>query len=669
MPAYIDQTITEFLACQDKDLLASLHIAYSSDGFLSQYTSQSVAWERSIPLIKSGLIKFTNRYPTVRSWRVIMEMPLYRLRRRIDLLVVCPQAIAVVELKVGESSYLSTDAQQVEEYALDLRDFHEPSHGIPIIPVLWCTEAENTVAYQPGFDVGVAEVVRVGTDGFENFLLGLCQATSALPAVVHDSWSRGAYKPVPSVIEAATSLFSGHGVSEIAQADAANLDVSAECIFGLIKQARDTGGHYLIFLTGVPGSGKTLAGLQVVHRAEESNSNSHGDVVYLSGNTPLVTVLREALTEDDYKRQRQEGLKVKKGEVRTAVRARIQHIMDFLREYLNDPEQRPPHERAIVFDEAQRAWNADFGKKKFNRSASEPRLLMDIMGRHSDWSVIVGLIGGGQEINTGENGMAEWGEALRGLPSDIKEKWSIFGPVGMASGIRASAFLGLGDLTGVRVSELEDLVLNVPLRSFRSPLVSDWVAAVLDGDRQAACTIMRQIDEFPIVMTRDSSTAKDWLRKNGRGERRFGLVASSTATRLRAEGYGVSISAGDGSDISNWYLSPQTDIRSSYYLEVLANEYTTQGLELDFVGLCWGGDLLRKDMKWQTRKFSGTKWTIARNDRQRFIMNSYRVLMTRAREGVIIWVPRGNVTDSTRSPADFDHVAQFLGQCGVRSVD
>ena len=668
MPAYIDQTVRDFLGTPNESILANLHGAYAADGFVSQYTSQTIAWENTLDPLKHALKAAARAHPSIRDWTVLLELPLYRLRRRVDLVLVAPEAIAVVELKVGEKEFLSADRRQVEEYALDIRDFHEHSEFAPIVPVLWCTGGVQQQLTLPRMSQGVADrVLQVGGDQFSDFVSLFAEGVSGLRQCVSDVWSQGAYRPVPSVIEAATTLFAGHGVEEIAQADADNLERAAETIVSLIDQARMEKRRALVFLTGVPGSGKTLAGLQVVHQAVAADSLA-GEVVYLSGNTPLVTVLREALTNDEYERRRSDGERVSKGSIRSSVRARIQHIMDFLKEYLTDPMERPPHERAIVFDEAQRAWDAAFGKQKFGRSASEPRLLIDIMSRHPDWSVIVGLIGGGQEINSGENGMVEWGDAIRSLPASLRAEWQIYGPPEMTSGDKASAFLGLGELPGVSMTEVPDLTLTVPLRSYRSPHVSEWVSAVLDGESHKAQEIMKEIERFPIVITRDLDQATKWLRKQGRGERRYGLVGSSTASRLRAYGLGVSVNATDGRNIAYWYLNPRDDVRSSYALEVIANEYTTQGLELDFVGHCWGGDLIMSQSGWVTRRFSGTKWTNAQNDRRRFILNSYRVLLTRAREGLIIWVPSGDYSDPTRNPEHYDRTADFLVACGARQL-
>ncbi|MFC1628684.1 DUF2075 domain-containing protein [Gemmatimonadota bacterium] len=669
MPAYVDKSLQELLETTDRELLADLSSAYASDGFLSQYTSQTHAWETSLQLLRDSLNYTKDLNPEANHWRVLLELPLYRLRRRVDLLVAMPQALVVVELKVGAEKYHSVDKRQVEEYALDIRDFYEFGRGIPIIPVLWSTEANTDLQYMPQIIPGVAEpVVEIGEDQFGPFLVTLAQQAYTLQQVISEDWGLGAYKPVPSVIEAATTLFAGHGVEEITHSDAANLNEAAEKIVSLINQSRVEKRRSLIFLTGVPGSGKTLAGLQVVHRASETNDRHEGDIVYLSGNTPLVTVLREALTEDEYLRRKREGEEVRKGDVRKSVRARIQHIMDFLKEYISDSSESPPYERAIVFDEAQRAWDASYGKQKFGRSASEPKLLLDIMSRHKDWSVIIGLIGGGQEINSGENGMAEWGDALRALTPTARSEWSIYGPSGMSDGDRATAFLGLGDLPDMRINEEDNLTLTVPLRSFRSPLVADWVEAVLDARQDDAAAIMARIGDFPIQLTRDSSKAKTWLQGQGRGERRYGMVASSCARRLRAEGFGVSLHASDGRDIANWYLAPRDDVRSSFFLEVVANEYTTQGLELDFIGLCWGGDLTIQHNVWTTRSFAGNSWNSARGDKRRFILNSYRVLLTRAREGLVIWVPRGDQEDSTRDPKVFDDTAKFLLKCGAKPL-
>jgi hypothetical protein len=668
MTAYFSSSAEMFTKISLDEISAGLHAKYAADGFSSQYTTQTEAWNVTIPQLQEELRRLLLRHPVAAGWRILLEYPLYRLRRRIDLLVLSSTAIIVVELKVGESKFRSADRRQVEEYALDLRDFHAASAGINLIPVLWCTEA-NSTSYTPTIRRGdVSDVCLVGKSGLANFLHQVRNIAQGTPYEIGE-WEAGQYRPVPTVVDAATTLFAGHGVREIAQADATNLDASANRVVEIIRETKRNGGRSLIFLAGVPGSGKTLAGLQVVHSAVESGVEDRGDIVYLSGNTPLVVVLREALSRDEAARRKAKGEKGGLAQARNSVRTRIQHIIDFLREYLTSDDGSSPHEHVIVFDEAQRAWDEDYGKKKFGRPYSEPRLLLEIMGRHPDWCSIVALVGGGQEINAGENGIAEWGKALRELDPDELAKWRVYGPPDFLEGSEATAKLGAGSLSGVKSTDVDqDLELTVPLRSFRSPLLSQWVSSVLEGDAVRAADLAESLGEYPIILVRSLDLIRKWLKGAARGERRYGLVASSGARRLRADGLGITLNATDGSDIAQWYLNDRGDVRSSFALEVPANEYTTQGLELDFVGLCWGGDLIWDGDSWQYRQFRGNSWASVNGDRQRFITNSYRVLMTRGREGLVVWVPSGSEEDPTREPRLFDDTAQFLLTCGAQQL-
>lgn len=671
MPAYVSHTVSTFVEAAPEVLLGELHSAYAADGFASQYTSQSKSWQTAVDLLQQEMHHLLTAIPATARWPIFLELPLYRLRRRIDVVVLAPNTIFVLEMKVGAADFSGPDRRQVEEYALDLRDFHRGSCGIPIVPALWCTSAPSQQPYLKLGPEMVRPVHELGANDLSFVLAQLARRESGAASRIAEPWDAAGYEPVPTVIEAATTMFSGHGVEEIARADAGNLATAAKCVVGLVESAKRDGQRSLVFVTGVPGSGKTLAGLQVVHESVEQGVEQRGDIVYLSGNTPLVTVLREALARDDHSRRRSRGEESRIGDVRSAVRARIQHIIDFLREYLTD-QAPPPHEHAIVFDEAQRAWDAKQGKKKFGRTASEPQLLLEIMGRKDDWCVLVGLVGGGQEINTGENGMAEWGEAIRSLGPAEASRWTVYCPPAARDGDSTTANLGLGELPiGVRVHQLDELSLTVPLRAYRSPRITDWIDAVISGDQEVARRLSKEISEYPIMLTRSLAAAKRWLHERGRGERRYGLVASSGARRLRAEGMGVTLNATDGMAIAQWYLNPRVDVRSSYSLEVMANEYTTQGLELDFVGLCWGGDFVRSEGgSWAHRRFAGTKWSQVRSeDRRRFTENSYRVLMSRAREGLVIWIPTGSPTDPTRAPRTLDATAKFLQACGAVAIE
>jgi hypothetical protein len=669
MPAYARLSVAEFVLANPAALIGQLELAYARDAYTSQFVQQTRAWEHLLLLLQHELQDLQRQLPAAAGWTVLLEFPLYRLRKRLDIVLLSTATVIVLEAKFGERRFRGQ--QQVEEYALDLRDFHAESHDRPIVPVLWCTEAPEAPAAGQPIGCNTVRAVRfAGKKGLASLLAGLALVPAGQP-INGQAWDESPYRPVPNIIEAATSIFAGHGVRAIAQADASNLNDAASRAIELITQARATGHCALIFLTGVPGSGKTLAGLHVVHDAIATGAEQRGDIVYLSGNTPLVTVLREALARDEYMRGKQTGAVRQLNVIRREVRARIQHINDFLKQGLSGPG--PPHEHAIVFDEAQRAWDVRQGKKKFDRYASEPSLLLELMGRHADWSACVCLVGGGQEINAGEQGVAGWGEALRRLSNRDAPRWRVFGPPDVLNGGPSAGGFALGDVTeGIAINQEPALQLVVPFRSFRSPETSKWVEYVLDGNTEAAATLSASLGDYPIMLTRSLACTRRWLRDQARGYRRCGLVATSRARRLRADGLGVELIATDGADIAHWYLNARDDIRSSYALEVTTNQYTSQGLELDFVGVCWGGDFLRAEAagQWVFRTLSGNKWhTVSSSKNRDFIKNSYRVLLTRAREGLVIWVPEGDKNDSTRDPKQLDATAEFLIQCGACFLD
>jgi hypothetical protein len=390
------------------------------------------------------------------------------------------------------------------------------------------------------------------------------------------------------------------------------------------------------------------------------------DVVYLSGNTPLVVVLREALARDQHVRKTKAGEPSKISEARTSTRATIQHINDFLKEYIG-ASSLPPAEHVIVFDEAQRAWDARQGKEKFGRDASEPLLLLEAMARHKDWSVTVCLIGLGQEINDGEEGVSGWADAIDQVSQSSSSKWKVYGPQNIFGVERSVGTLG-PSATQVAQHQEAHLHLDVPMRSFRSPQLGQWIAAVLAGDASTAKALAQEMS-YPVKVTRSLQTAKAWLKESATGERRMGLLASSGARRLRADGIGEVLSATDGSAIAHWYLNPPGDIRASTALEVPANEYTSQGLELDFACLCWGGDLIVGANKWSARRLAGNRWTKVGDGRPTsFVLNSYRVLMSRAREGMVIWIPLGNEEDHTRDCAELTTTYQYIVNAGAEPL-
>ena len=429
----------------------------------------------------------------------------------------------------------------------------------------------------------------------------------------------------------------------------------------VIDRARQNRVKAICFVTGVPGSGKTLAGLNIATRRSIEHQDEHA--VFLSGNGPLVDVLREALARDKATR---EGVSKKAAE--REVRSFIQNIHHFRDDYVGNNDI--PVEKVVVFDEAQRAWTreqaASFMQRKRGQpdfDMSEPEFLIGVMDRHPDWCTIVCLVGGGQEINTGEAGISEWISALKvRFPS-----WEVHISSRMALPEYGSKSQVEQFLASPRVHLDEHLHLAVSMRSFRAEALSEWVGHIIDNEPEAARATYKSIEAaYPIYLTRDLSGARAWLRSQARGTERFGLVASSGAQRLRPEGIHIKAKI----EPANWFLNDSADVRSSYYLEDVASEFAIQGLELDWVGVCWDGDFHYKDGKWVCQAFKGTKWQSVNDEsRQLYLKNAYRVLLTRARQGMILFVPKGEASDRTRPSSFYDGTFEYLRSCGIPMLD
>jgi len=461
---------------------------------------------------------------------------------------------------------------------------------------------------------------------------------------------------VPTIVEAATMLFARNGVGDIAaaRANATNLTRTAEAIAGQIERARVDQAKTVVFVTGIPGAGKTLCGLNAVFGPARQDG-----AAFLTGNTPLVEVLREALIRDAVVRG-----ECGRSEAQRRTKAALQNVHRFLEDNATAATKQPP-ERLIVFDEAQRAWDEAKARvgtqnKRSTLTQSEPAHTLEIMGRREGWSVIVALIGNGQEINTGEAGLAEWGRVIAANPA-----WRAAAAPRVLEASDAVQRLASGPQAWLALDP--DLDLTVPIRSVRDSAGAGWVAAVLDGDAAAARRIAADSRALPFLLTRDLVAMRQAMRALARGQRRAGLVRSAGARRLRADGLGAEVTV---DEVPNWFLNSWPDIRASDALEAAATEYACQGLELDVVGVAWGGDFIRTGDAWRARRFAGHRWQRA-EAYAAFTRNTYRVLLTRARYETIIWVPRGSPADdpffdATRPAAEMDAVAAFLQGCGAQ---
>lgn len=653
--AYFSAPIEDLLVNSVEEILGRLTL----DSEFSVEPTQRDAWAEQVAILQRSLGKFSGR------GKAYFEFVVPRLGKRIDVVLLIEHVVFVVEFKVGEKDFTRSGVDQVWDYALDLKNFHAASHLLAIAPVLVATRSVDTLGAiaTTKHNDGVLCPIAVSPNNLEKCIeqvLLFCDGAS----IDVIAWEQGRYKPTPTIVEAATALYAQHSVGELASlgADKVELDATTSAINELIQKAARERFKAVCFVTGVPGAGKTLVGLNVATQHMDPDSDLHS--VYLSGNGPLVAILREALTRDKQRREEEAGRRMRKGEARQAVEAFIQNVHHFRDDCIRDPG--PPSEHVAIFDEAQRAWNreqtASFMRRKKNLpdfDQSEPEFLVSCMDRHADWAVVVCLVGGGQEINTGEAGIGEWIHALdRSFPD-----WRVH----VSSRLHDDEYgagAALAMLTNRQhVTFNDDLHLSVSMRSFRAEKQSLFVKLLLDRDQNGARAVLKEIDaRYPIRLTRDLLAAKQWLKEQARGNERYGLVVSSQAQRLKPHAIDVK----SPMDPVHWFLDGKQDVRSSYYLEDVATEFHVQGLELDWSCVVWDGDFRYTDIGWAPFSFVGDRWQHTRKlERQSYLKNAYRVLLTRARQGMVIVVPHGDETDHTRSPSFYDGTFNYLLSLGL----
>lgn len=654
-------SLSGFVIADDSQLLGELTDSVSSTGVQSTRTTQIETWKLQIALLKRCAQELMERHESAKCWHLILEYELPRRQKRPDAVLLAEDVILVVEFKVGATVHGASSRWQVEDYCLNLRDFHGGSAGHTIAPVLCSTAASSVVGPPLVSRSHVSPIRLANAEDLSSVLLAAYKGLHVPGGAPIDAnaWVDAPYRPTLSVIEAAEYLYENHDVREISHSYASNLDATTDMLAEVIREARAQSRRYVCFVTGVPGAGKTLTGLNVVHdpslRAEGGPSG-----IFLSGNGPLVKVVREALVLSQQRagRRRQDSAH----EVSTF----IQNVHQFLRYHREHPTALP-HEHVVVFDEAQRAWDREQMQRKQGVNSSEAAELFDVMDRLDGWAVIIALVGGGQEIFLGEAGLEEWGRAVA-----VRPHWSVVASPEVVSGgasVSGHRLFADGIPPGIEFRPEPLAHLSVGVRSFRAQRLAEWVDAVLTLDTERARSLVPDHREFPLHFTRDLDIAKTWLRARsepGNGQR-AGLIATSEDQRLRA--YGLERSSAFRLDYSfeKWFLMPPADVRSSHALEVAASEFECQGLELDWVGLCWGGDLTPSNPGgWEYRKFRGSAWNQVRGDGERaYVRNRYRVLLTRARLGMVIWIPRGRTDDTTLDPARFDRIAQLLQAAGV----
>lgn len=674
---YYGETIAEFLAEEPDAIFGALSQAESFD----TAREQKNAWNEEIGLLKSILQEY--------SGDVFFEYSIPRLGKRVDVVLLINGVVLCLEFKVGAERFETADKEQVWDYALDIKNFHEPSRDLFVAPVLVATDApdEPFELATCNYDDKVYAPLQANAATLKEAIAKVVDATPKTN-VEGMSWARGRYSPTPTIIQAASALYAKHNVENITRCDAGeNLKVTTDFILGVIDHAKANNEKCICFVTGVPGAGKTLVGLNVAMKQFEKKEPA----VYLSGNGPLVDVLTEALARDKVRQEREAGKKCTLTAARREVKSFIQIIHHYRDNALAklkmpirdgvlaiDPSKARKHsddgysevEHVAIFDEAQRLWDqphlsAWLARKKGvqNFPMSESEFLIWSLDLRPDWAVVVCLVGGGQEINSGEAGIAE---PIRAANNTFPN-WNVFISPQLTAKEYAEGNVDALLKTNPKVQKNVSLHLATSMRSFRAENLSNFVGQLLDRDASAAKTTYAEFcANYPIMLTRDLAKAKAWLRKVSGGSERYGMICSSQAFRLRP----LAIDVRAKPNIVDWFLDDITDIRSSLFLEDVATEFDIQGLELDWSCLIWDGDFQYASDGWIQKDFSGGKWkNINAPERRAFQVNAYRVLLTRARKGMIICVPegdRGHPPDDTRRPEFYDETYKYLCSLGLK---
>lgn len=695
----------DFIQAEPLYVLGALHNAYHGEAL----TTTDEAWMGEIKLLQQALMPWKTEQA-----QVIFEYDIPRLGKRIDVVLLLRGLIFCLEFKVGQYQALQADLEQVMDYALDLKNFHLYSHDRTIVPILIPTQSHSasSTILPSVYDDAIYNPLITGEAGLQTLIqnIFLHAGATADSTPVNSNWLISPYKPTPTIIEAARTLYENHSVEDITrhEADKVSTDSTTAYVLDVIRRTKEHGKKSICFVTGVPGAGKTLVGLDVAVKQTYKDgdvANTEDGAVYLSGNGPLVAVLTEALARDNHKKCKARGERKNMSDSRREVGKFIQIIHRYRDNMLAkvkvpvgdgrleiDPQKAvklaesgyAEVEHVAIFDEAQRSWTqkhiaswlkrgGTYGNKTkiSNFPFSEAEFLIWSLDQREDWAVIVCLVGGGQEINTGEAGITEWIRAL----NNTFQSWEVFISPNLTDAEYAEGKVDELLAKNVNVTKAEELHLAVNLRSFRAENLSKFVHQLLSFDRDAIDLYPQIIaNNYPVLLTRDINKAKQWLREKARGTQRTGIIVSSAAARLKP----LSIDIRVAPDAVHWFLEDKDDVRSSTFLEDVATEFDVQGLELDFTCLVWDADFRCENGKWGYYRFNGsTRWSLVKDkERQKYMLNAYRVLLTRARQGMVICVPSGNSCftaegypeDPTRLPEFYDNTYEYLKGLGLKEI-
>ncbi len=631
-------------------------------------SEQVFAWECTINILKNQLSKYE-------GMEIALEYTLPRMNSRIDAVLLYRGIVFVLEFKCGERQYKEKTYNQVIDYAYDLHFCHEQSQGRLIVPIEVATEApviENEIVEEDR----VIFPLHCNKSNLSKYIDLIVEKYPDEKPIDAKVWLDSAFKPTPTIIEAARYLYYHHSVDDIKKHDSTNLTETIDVVNDIIKKTKQNGTKSICFITGVPGAGKTLVGLTVA--IDNSNEKTGEHAAFLSGNGPLVNTLTEALARDIQAREHKDRSKSY-----TAAKSFIHNIFKFRMDGIQDENHVSP-EQVVIFDEAQRAWTQDKlkkflenprrqSKRVFNYQLSEPESLIQQMNRRKDCAVIICLVGGGQEIYQGEAGLSEWFKALKKF-----KDWRVY----VTPQLNDQVYLRGADwnemISGLDVIEEPDLHLTVSMRTLRTDALNRFVESLLSLELEDAAKYYSQLGRrFPIVITRDLEKAKMWIETIATGGDRYGKLVSSSTKKLFDQINGVHSSSWEQFDAPSWFLEGKSNPKSSYNLELCASEFDVQGLELDYVLLEWGPDFRIEFNSWKYYKRWYKGWkdlgsVVYVNGQpqlsleQVYILNTYRVLMTRARKGMVIYIPEGTVSNSDMLPKYYEGVYRLFKSLNVK---
>lgn len=594
--------IQEFLDVAKVDWIAGLKQQHLNALNLPFDQSQVTAWSNCFEVLQDKLPDLMQSSPSAGTWTLIFEYVLPRERgRRPDLVLLTEENIFVLEFK-DFSMPLQAHIDQVAAYVRDLSNYQAESHGRKIYPLLVLTKAKNYLEVSD-------EVIIVSSETLVKEILDRSEQNGN-GKIDPDKWVIADYSPLPFLVTAARQIFQHEHLPFIKRAQSAGIPETISQLLAIADLAQTKMENHLALVTGVPGAGKTLVGLQFVYEHFQNQAGRRA-AVFLSGNGPLVQVLQHALKSSIF----------------------VQDVHNFLVQYGGN-RTNSPEENIFIFDEAQRAWDAQRVSEKRGHSASEPEDFLRI-GEKKSWSFLIGLVGEGQEIYLGEeSGLAQWNTAL----AKMKKSWVVHCPPKL-SNIFASA---------KRVESTDALNLDMSLRSHIADDLQSWVRALLNSQLSEAQTLSQKIyqQSFDLYLTRNIEAARRYTfaRYLSHEDKRFGFLASSKAKVLGKYGVHNEYQYTSNLRVGPWYNDPPGSPNSCCQLKDVATEFACQGLELDFPIICWGDDLTWHNGRWVSPP-SGPR-SKAINPHQ-LRLNSYRVLLTRGRDGMIIYVPPESLLDST----------------------